>query len=75
MGFVKTFQKDNVQEAYLPKLSISGQVVVSEILAQLCSDKFDLGHNVLTQVKFRRICMETSEKKGQISQRQFASKC
>ena len=75
MGFVKTFQKDNVQEAYLPKLSISGQVVVSEILAQLCSDKFVLGHNVMTQVKLRKICMETSEKKGLIFQTQFAPKC
>ena len=30
-------QKSNIQEAYLPKTSISGQIV-SEILAQLCSD-------------------------------------
>ena len=34
MGFVGIFWKDNVQEAYLPKMSISGQIV-SEILAQL----------------------------------------
>ena len=45
-------EKSNIQEAYLPKTSISGQIV-SEILAQLCSDdihtnpsKFDLGLNV-----------------------------
>ena len=31
------FWKNNVQEASLPKMSISGQIV-SEILAQLCSD-------------------------------------
>ena len=37
MGFVKIFWKNNVQDAYLPKISISGQIV-SEILAQLCSD-------------------------------------
>ena len=29
--------KNNIQEAYLPKTSILGQIV-SEILAQLCSD-------------------------------------
>ena len=32
MGFVRIFWKNNVQEAYLPKMSISGQIV-SEILA------------------------------------------
>ena len=31
MGFVRIFWKKNVQEAYLPKMSISGQIV-SEIL-------------------------------------------
>ena len=30
-------EKSNIQEAYLPKTRISGQIV-SEILAQLCSD-------------------------------------
>ena len=30
-------EKSNIQEAYLPKTSISGQIV-SEILVQLCSD-------------------------------------
>ena len=34
MGFVRIFWKDNVQEAYLPKMSISGQIVF-EIVAQL----------------------------------------
>ena len=37
MGFVRIFWKNNVQEAYLPKINISGQIV-SEILAQLSSD-------------------------------------
>ena len=37
MGFVMTFWKNNIQEAYLPINSISGQIV-SEILAQLCSN-------------------------------------
>ena len=27
MGFVRIFCKNNVQEAYLPKMSISGQIV------------------------------------------------
>ena len=42
-------EKSNIQEVYLPKTSISGQIV-SEILAQLYSNnnpsKFDLGLNV-----------------------------
>ena len=37
MGFVKIFWKNNVQDAYSPKISNSGQIV-SEILAQICSD-------------------------------------
>ena len=37
MGFVRIFWKNNVQEAYLQKINISGQIV-SELLAQLCSD-------------------------------------
>ena len=32
MGFVRIFWKNNVQETYLPKLSISGQIVY-DILA------------------------------------------
>ena len=35
MEFVRIFWKNNVQEAYLPKMSISGQIV-SEMVAQLC---------------------------------------
>ena len=35
MGFVRIFQKKNVQEAYLLKMSILGQLD-SEIVAQLC---------------------------------------
>ena len=37
MGFVRIFWKNNVQEAYLPKMGISGQIV-SEIVAQLYSE-------------------------------------
>ena len=37
MGFASIFWKSNIQEAYLPKTSIVGQIA-SEILAQLCSD-------------------------------------
>ena len=32
MGFVGIFWKNNAQEAYLPKMSVSGQIV-SEMLA------------------------------------------
>ena len=56
MGFVKIFWKNNIQETYLPNSSIVTQIV-SDILAQLwfwCL-------NVKTQVKFRRICMESSK--------------
>ena len=35
MGFVRKFWKNNVQEAYLSKMSASGQIV-SKIVAQLC---------------------------------------
>ena len=37
MGFVRIFWENNIQEAYLPKMSISGQIV-SDIIAQLCSE-------------------------------------
>ena len=37
MGFGRIFWKNNIQEAYLPKTIISGQIV-SEISDQLCSD-------------------------------------
>ena len=37
MGFVKIFWKNNVRDAYSPKISNSGQIV-SELLAQLCCD-------------------------------------
>ena len=47
MGFVKIFWKNNVQDAYLPKTGISGQIV-SEILAQLCSDTICLEFDPFT---------------------------
>ena len=34
MGFVRIFRKNNAQKAYLPKVSISGQIV-PEIVAKL----------------------------------------
>ena len=37
MGFVGIFWKNNVQEANLPNMGISGQIV-SEIVAQLYSE-------------------------------------
>ena len=42
MGFVRTFWKNNIQEAYLPITGISWQIV-SEILAKLGSDDSRLG--------------------------------
>ena len=58
MGFLGVIWKNNIQKAYLPKISIPGQIVF-EILAQLFSD--NLVHNIGNQVKFRRICMVSSE--------------
>ena len=63
MGFVRIFWKNNVQETYLPKMSIWGQIV-SEIVAQLC-----LQNSIQTLLNFlgvdpkkkRRVCMEFSE--------------
>ena len=46
MGFVRIFWKNNVQEAYLPTMSISGQIV-SEIVAQL-----SLEYSIQTLVNF-----------------------
>ena len=58
MGFWGVIWKNNIQKAYLPKISIPGQIVF-EILTHLFSD--NLVHNIGNQVKFRRICMESSE--------------
>ena len=63
MGFVRIFWKKNVQEAYLPKMSISGQIV-SEIVAQLYSENSIQTLLIFfgsTQKKFRRVCMEFSK--------------
>ena len=49
MGFVRIFWKNNVQEAHLPKMSISGQIV-SEIVAQLC-----LENSIQTLLNFFRV--------------------
>ena len=48
MGFVRIFWKNNVHEAYLPKMSISGQIV-SEMLA---------GYTRKTQYKPRPVTRE-----------------
>ena len=57
MGFVRIFWKNNIQEAYLPKTSISGQIV-SEILAQLCSD--DSIQILLNLIRFVMLWTESS---------------
>ena len=49
MVFVSIFWKNNVQEAYLSKMSISGQIV-SEIVAQLC-----LENSIQTLLDFFRV--------------------
>ena len=49
MGFVRIFWKNNVQEAYLPKMSISRQIV-SEIVAQLF-----LENSIQTLLNFFRV--------------------
>ena len=61
MGFFRVIWKKNIQKAYLPKISIPGQIVF-EILAQLFSD--DSVHDIGNQVKFRRNCKESSEQNG-----------
>ena len=77
MGFARIFRKNNVQEAYLPKMSTSGQIV-SEIVAQLClenSIQTLLNFLGVDPKKIRRVCMEFSEYNRLTSQRQFAPKC
>ena len=77
MGFVRIFWKNNVQEAYLPKMSISGQIV-SRMLAGYTQKtpykpSYFLGDD---PKKFRSrfiwsfLCIT-----GLRSQRQFAPKC
>ena len=55
MGFVKLFWKNNVQDAYSPKISNLGQIV-SEILAQLCFD--DSIQILLNLTQFRTLGTE-----------------
>ena len=62
MGFFRIFCKKNVQEAYLPKMSISGQLV-SEMLAGYTQKTPYNPSNFLggsNQKKFTRVCMEFS---------------
>ena len=61
MGFVKLFWKNNVQDAYSPKISNSGQIV-SEILAQLCCD--DSIQILLNLAWFIRLGTELQRIKG-----------
>ena len=65
MGFVRIFWKNNFQEVYLPKMSISEQIV-SEIVAQLTLYPEHFIQTLLifhgsTQNKIRRVCMEFSK--------------
>ena len=77
MGFLRIFWKNNVQEAYLLKISISGQIV-SEIVAQLCleiSIQTLLNFFGSTPQKIKRVFMEFFEYNRLTSHRQFAPKC
>ena len=78
MGFVSIFWKNNFQEAYLSKMSISGQIV-SEIVVQLC-----LENSIQTLVNFffgrpkkylPGFAWSFPSITGLRSQRQFAPKC
>ena len=80
MKFLKSWDLSGYSErtmAYLPKMSISGQIV-SEIVALLC-----LENSIQTLLnmflgrpkKIRRVCMEFSEHNRLTSQRQFAPQC
>ena len=81
MGFVKLFWKNNVQDAYSPKISNLGQIV-SEILAQLCSDDSIQIHLNLTwflilwtKPNLEGFVWNRHSITGLISQRQFAPNC
>ena len=70
MEFFGVLWKNKTQKAYLLNISIPGQIVF-EVLAQLCSDDFiqiflnlTQFHNFRNRVKFKRICMASSEQNG-----------
>ena len=63
MEFVRIFWKNNVQEAYLPKMSISGQIV-SEMSAGYTQKTPYKPFKYFFWVdpkKFRKVCMEFSK--------------
>ena len=70
MGFVRIFWKNNIQQAYLPKTSISGQIV-AKILAQLYSD--DSIQILLNLTQF--ITLGTESNLGGFVLSQFAPQC
>ena len=81
MGFVKIFWKNNVQDSYSPKISKLGQIV-SEILAQLCSDdSIQILLNLtwflilLTEPNLEGFVWNRQSITGLISQWQFAPNC
>ena len=77
MGFARIFWKNNVQEADLPKMSISGQIVSEIVVHQLCLENCIqtlLNCFGSTPPKIRRVWIEFSEYKRLTSQRQFAPK-
>ena len=81
MGFFMLLRRINFQKAYLPKISIPGQIVF-EILAQLSSD--DSIQIPLHLTQFITLATESNlegfvrshqSKTGQVSPRQFAPQC
>ena len=71
MKFVKIFWKKNVQDAYLPKISISEQIV-SEIHV-LAYDSIQILLNLLNLTWVLRLDIRAIT--GLIYQKQFASQC
>ena len=61
MGFVRIFWKNNVQEAYLPKMSISGQIVPEMLAVYTQKTPNPSIFFSVDPKKFRRVCMEFSK--------------
>ena len=74
MGFFGVLQKNNIQKAYLPKISLPGQIAF-EISAQLCSDNSI--QILLNMTQFITLGTKSNEEgfAWSHSPRQFASQC
>ena len=81
MGFLGVLRKNNIQKAYLPIISIPGQIAF-DISAQLCSD--DSTQIVLSMTQFITLGTESNlegfvgshqSNMGLVSPGQFAPQC